>query len=58
MRKTLTLVVGLAVAVTMALGMLLGFGSTPHRSVAYPNFACAVVLNTYGVCVGPPTTDR
>jgi len=58
MRKTLMLVVGLALAMTMAIGVLLGFGSAPRRSVAYPNFACAVVLNTYSACVGPPTSDR
>ena len=58
MSKVWKLCVGLIVAVVVALSALLSLGSAPHRSVAYPNFACATVLNTYGVCVGPPTTDR
>ncbi len=58
MGKGLKLCIGLAVAVTMSMGLLLGLGTVRQRSVAYPNFVCATVLNTYGVCVGPPTTDR
>jgi hypothetical protein len=57
MGNALKLGAGLIVAVVMTLSALVGLGSAPHRSVAYPNFVCATVLN-YGVCVGPPTTDR
>jgi hypothetical protein len=57
MGNALKLGAGLIVAVVMTLSALVGLGSAPHRSVAYPNFVCATVLN-YGVCLGPPTTDR
>ena len=58
MRKSLSAVIGVAAALAISLGMLLGLGTSPRRSVSYPNFVCATVLNTYGVCVGPPTADR
>ena len=56
MRKTLMVAIGLVVALLMALGAWLGIGSSQHRPMA-SSFACAVVMNTYGVCVGPPTND-
>jgi hypothetical protein len=56
-RKILLVVLTISVAMLVGLGSLLGLGSGPRRSVAGPNFACAVVLNTYGICLVPPTND-
>ena len=56
MRKGLMVVLGLGVALMLALSSFLAFGTSPRKSVAYPNFVCVVALNTYAVCVGPPTT--
>jgi len=58
MGKGWKLCIGLAVVVIMSMSVLLGLGPARPHSVAYPNFVCATLVNSYGVCVGPPTTDR
>ena len=57
MRKSLSFVLGVAVALAMTVSALLGLGNSPRHPVSNPNFVCATVLNHYGLCVGPPTND-
>ena len=56
-RKILLVAVAFLVATMVGLGSLLGISSGPRHSVAGRNIACAVVLNSIGVCVVPPTND-